>query len=106
MRVQLYCSDGNLEAYTCEDVYDPSKPIGFQSPLSYVDNSCPPMLLQTGDMDRIVNPINSHAFYKLLKKRGGTVEMITYKDSGHIISHPKQLLCAQERNLEWFTRWL
>jgi dipeptidyl aminopeptidase/acylaminoacyl peptidase len=106
LRVQLYGSDGNLEAYACEDVWDPNKPCTFQSPLSYIGADCPPVLLQVGGVDGIVPAAQSLAFYRLLKKRGGKVKLVTYKNCGHVINRPRQLLAAQEHNLEWFTRWL
>ena len=106
LRMQLYGASGNLESYTDEDAWDPTKPMGCMSALSYVGADCPPMLLQVGEKDGVVPPIQSLALYRLLKKRGGTVKLVTYKDSVHWINHPKQMLCAQEHNLEWFTRWL
>jgi len=106
MRVHLYCSAGNMESYLGEDAWDPNKPGGFLSPLSYISRECPPMLLQTGDRDERVDRANSLAFSRLLRKRGGTVNLVTYKDCGHFMDHPEQLLRAQEHNLEWFTRWL
>ena len=106
LRMQLYGASGNLESYTDEDAWDPTKPMGCMSALSYVGADCPPMLLQVGERDGIVPPIQSVAFYRLLKKRGGNVKLVTYKDSGHWINHPKQMLAAQEQNLHWFTRWL
>jgi dipeptidyl aminopeptidase/acylaminoacyl peptidase len=102
-RLMLYTSDANWET---DDAWDPNKALGFISPLSYVSSNCPPMLLQTGDLDKNVNPAHSHAFYRILKKRGGRVKLVTYKNCGHSLDHPKQLLSAQEHNLEWFTRWL
>ncbi len=106
LRMQLYCSAGNLENYTGGEAWDPSQPAGFLSPLTYLSSTCPPILLQTGDLDRIVPPAHSQAFYRLLRKRGGTVKLITYKNCGHTLEHPEQLRCAQQHNLEWFTRWL
>ncbi len=105
VRLQLYCSDGNMESYG-GDVWDPNTPLGSWSPLSYVSSECPPVLLQTGDVDRRASLINSLAFYRLLKKCGGTTKLVTYKDCGHVINHPRQLAAAQEHNLEWFKRWL
>ena len=105
-RLMLYASAKNLESYLHEDAWDPGTLLDSLSPLSYVSSNCPPMLLQAGDLDRIVAPAHSLAFYRLLKKRGGTVRLVTYKNCGHILDHPRQLLCAQEHNLEWFTRWL
>ena len=106
LRVQLYGASGNLESYAREDAWDPTKPMGCVSALSYISADCPPMLLQVGERDGIVPPLQSMAFYRLLKKRGGNVKLVTYKDSGHWINHPKQMLAAQEHNLEWFARWL
>ncbi len=103
VRLMLYTSDANWET---DEAWDPNKVLDSLSPLYYVNSNCPPMLLQTGDRDRNVDPAHSHAFYRLLKNHGGTVKLVTYKDCGHFIDHPKQLLCAQEHNLEWFTRWL
>ena len=102
-RLMMYTSEANWET---DDAWNPKKALDSLSPLSYVNGDCPPMLLQTGDTDKNVNPAHSLAFYRLLKKRGGNVKLVTYKDSGHFINHPKQMLCAQEHNLEWFTRWL
>ena len=105
-RMMLYASAGNQQTYLGEDAWDPSTPLGSQSPLSYVTSDCPPVLLQTGDLDDTVPPSHSQAFYRLLRKRGGTVKLVTYKNCGHTLNHPKQLLAAQEHNLDWFTRWL
>jgi len=106
LRMQLYGASGNLESYASEDARDPTKPMGCVSALSYISADCPPMLLQVGERDGIVPPLQSLAFYRLLKKRGGNLKLVTYKNCGHFINHPKQLLCAQEHNLEWFARWL
>ncbi len=103
LRLMLYTSDANWET---DDAWNPNKALDSLSPLSYVSSDTPPMLLQTGDIDKRVNPAHSLAFYRLLRRRGGTVKLVTYKDCGHIIDHPKQLLAAQEHNLEWFNRWM
>jgi len=106
LRMQLYGASGNLESYTDEDAWDATKPMGCMSALSYVSADCPPMLLQVGEKDGVVPPIQSEALYRLLRKRGATVKLVKYKDCGHWINHPEQMLAAQEHNLEWFTRWL
>jgi acetyl esterase/lipase len=53
-------------------------------PINYVDRRNPPMLLLTGDADRIVGPRNTESLARRIRRMGGSVETKLYPGIGHI----------------------
>lgn len=53
------------------------------SPMKYVGNALPPMLLMHGDVDRLVPTWQSVTFYEQLKAHGNDAELVVVPGQGH-----------------------
>lgn len=64
-------------------------------PFHHVDGTEPPVLLITGDADRVVSSDNSRRFAEEIERRGGRVELAIFPDRGH--SYPLASLAWPRR---------
>lgn len=71
--------DGKITMRTFGAVSDPLD----TQPIQHVTSSAPPMLLGTGDKDRLVYPRNTVALAARLRRMGVAVDEIHYAELGH-----------------------
>jgi dipeptidyl aminopeptidase/acylaminoacyl peptidase len=76
------------------------------SPMSYINEASTPTLIQHGEFDRRVPTPNAYELYQGLQDVGVPVELVIYKDFGHGISKPKELLGAVWHNWQFFAKWI
>lgn len=85
--------DGKITRRTFGAVANPED----TQPIAHVTNAAPPMLLGTGEQDRLVYPRNTAALARSLRQKGVATEEIHYPGLGH----PQTLLALSRpgRNL-------
>ncbi len=76
------------------------------SPMTYINEASTPTLIQHGEHDRRVPTPNAYELYQGLQDVGVPVELVIYKDFGHGISKPKELLGAVWHNWQFFAKWI
>jgi dipeptidyl aminopeptidase/acylaminoacyl peptidase len=63
-------------------------------------------LIQHGEADRRVAPVNAAVLSRALKDQGVTVKLAIYKGVGHAADRPRAQRAMAEESLDWFGRWL
>ncbi|MGH9324019.1 MAG: alpha/beta hydrolase family protein, partial [Vicinamibacteria bacterium] len=76
------------------------------SPITHATAVATPLLLQHGENDRRVPPMQAEEFFRALRKLGKRVELEIYPRGGHVNYEPRLEKIIMERNLEWFREWL
>jgi dipeptidyl aminopeptidase/acylaminoacyl peptidase len=76
------------------------------SALTYVKGARTPTLIQHGEADRRVAPVNAVVLYRGLKDQGVPVKLALYKGVGHTADRPATQRAMAEESLAWFGRWL
>ena len=82
------------------------QPYAAASPLTYVEGASTPILIQHGERDRRVPPVQAEMLHRALSDIGVRVEWIVYRGSGHALTDPKDRLTAAEHNRRWFRAYL
>jgi dipeptidyl aminopeptidase/acylaminoacyl peptidase len=77
-----------------------------RSPIHHVLNINTPCLIQHGLDDKRVPVSQAYEFYHTLQRIGKKPTLILYPGTDHKFTHPKMLLDAMERNLNWFQQHL
>jgi dipeptidyl aminopeptidase/acylaminoacyl peptidase len=75
------------------------------SPFFYLDRVTTPLLLIHGDIDG-VPASGSDQVYFALRRLGKPVEYARYRDTGHSMTHPANVIDYWRRVIEWFDRHL
>lgn len=76
-----------------------------RSAITYVDNVKTPLLILQGGSDERVPTGQSMEYYRALKDRGKTVELVFYPREGHGLSEYYHQRDKIERELDWITRY-
>jgi acetyl esterase/lipase len=69
---------------TLEAIFGPGPAGSDSQPIRYVAPGSPPMLLATGQDDRIVRPANSRTLAQRLQDAGVRAELVEYPGVGHV----------------------
>ena len=83
------------------DPHDLDGPYISRAPLTYIDKIATPTLILHGDADRDVPPGQSWEFFRALKDRGVTTELVLYPGSPHGPRKPRHVRDILERSLGW-----
>ncbi|HSI84682.1 MAG TPA: prolyl oligopeptidase family serine peptidase [Candidatus Methylacidiphilales bacterium] len=75
------------------------------SPVDYVHPGMPPVMLQHGKHDSVVNPVHSVMFSRRLQATGVKSKLEMY-NGGHVISTPCEMERVRRHNYEWFEKHL
>jgi dipeptidyl aminopeptidase/acylaminoacyl peptidase len=76
------------------------------SPITNINKSNTPTLIQHGEFDKRVPIANAYELLQGLRDRKVPVELIVYKGFGHGISKPKERLAATWHNWQWFNKYI
>jgi dipeptidyl aminopeptidase/acylaminoacyl peptidase len=75
------------------------------SALTFADHVTTPLLIQHGAADPRVPPGQSMEFYRALKDRGRTVQLVLYPREQHGFGEYYHLLDRMERDYDWITKY-
>lgn len=73
-----------LKSDTLKTIFGHKDELWLSQPINFVDGNNPPMLLLLGDDDSIVGPKNSRNLATKIREKGGDVELVEFKDYGHV----------------------
>jgi len=76
-----------------------------RSAITFVDNVTTPLLIQQGGSDGRVPTGQSMEFYRALKDRGKTVELVFYPREGHGLGEYYHQLDKMQREYDWITKY-
>ena len=76
-----------------------------RSAITFVDNVTTPLLIQQGGSDQRVPIGQSMEFYRALKDRGKTVQLVFYPREGHGLSEYYHQLDKMQREYDWMTKY-
>jgi dipeptidyl aminopeptidase/acylaminoacyl peptidase len=76
-----------------------------RSAITFVDNVTTPLLIQQGGSDQRVPTGQSMEFYRALKDRGKTVELVFYPREGHGLAEYYHQLDKMQREYDWITKY-
>ena len=76
-----------------------------RSAITFVDNVTTPLLIQQGGSDQRVPIGQSMEFYRALKDRGKTVELVFYPREGHGLAEYYHQLDKMQREQDWITKY-
>jgi dipeptidyl aminopeptidase/acylaminoacyl peptidase len=76
-----------------------------RSAITFVDNVTTPLLIQQGGSDQRVPIGQSMEFYRALKDRGKTVQLVFYPREGHGLSEYYHQLDKMQREQAWITKY-
>lgn len=73
-----------LKSRTLKSVFGSADTQWQSQPVNHVTTNHPPMLLLVGEKDSTVLPRNSYRLAEMLEEKGNSVELIRFKDYGHV----------------------
>ncbi len=76
-----------------------------RSAITFVDNVTTPLLIQHGGSDQRVPVGQAMEFYRALKDRGKTVQLVFYPREGHGLSEYYHQIDKMQRELDWITKY-
>lgn len=76
-----------------------------RSAITFVDNVTTPLLIQHGGSDQRVPTGQSMEYFRALKDRGKTVELVFYPREGHGLAEYYHQLDKMQREYEWITKY-
>jgi dipeptidyl aminopeptidase/acylaminoacyl peptidase len=76
-----------------------------RSAITFVDNVTTPLLIQQGGSDQRVPIGQSMEYYRALKDRGKTVELVFYPREGHGLAEYYHQIDKMQRELDWMTKY-
>ena len=76
-----------------------------RSAIQYVDNVTTPLLILHGGNDQRVPVGQAMEFFRALKDRGKTVQMVFYPRAGHGLSEYYHQIDKMQRELDWITKY-
>ena len=78
----------------------------LHSPITFAERITTPLLIQHGELDFRVPVGQARELYAVMRALGKTVELEIYPRGGHVNHEPDLQREQQQRNLDWFRRWL
>ena len=76
-----------------------------RSAITFVDNVTTPLLIQHGGNDQRVPVGQAMEFYRALKDRGKTVQLVFYPREGHGLAEYYHQIDKMQRELDWMTKY-
>jgi len=76
-----------------------------RSAIQFVDNVTTPLLIQHGGNDQRVPVGQAMEFFRALKDRGKTVQLVFYPREGHGLSEYYHQVDKMQRELDWMTKY-
>jgi len=76
-----------------------------RSAITFVDNVTTPLLIQHGGNDQRVPVGQAMEFYRALKDRGKTVQLVFYPREGHGLGEYYHQVDKMQRELDWMTKY-
>ena len=76
-----------------------------RSAITFVDNVTTPLLIQHGGSDQRVPVGQAMEFFRALKDRGKTVQLVFYPREGHGLAEYYHQLDKMQRELDWITKY-
>ena len=76
------------------------------SPLTYIDAVKAPLLVQQGENDIRVPPIQAKQVVEALKKKGNIVDSVFYPEEGHGFQKREHQQDSLQRMVDWFDKYL
>jgi len=76
-----------------------------RSAITFVDNVTTPLLIQHGGSDQRVPTGQSMEYFRALKDRGKTVELVFYPREGHGLAEYYHQLDKMQREYDWMTKY-
>ena len=76
-----------------------------RSAITFVDNVTTPLLIQHGGNDQRVPTGQSMEYYRALKDRGKTVQLVFYPREGHGLGEYYHQIDKMQRELDWMTKY-
>jgi dipeptidyl aminopeptidase/acylaminoacyl peptidase len=76
-----------------------------RSAITFVDNVTTPLLIQHGGNDQRVPTGQSMEYFRALKDRGKTVELVFYPREGHGLAEYYHQLDKMQREYDWMTKY-
>jgi dipeptidyl aminopeptidase/acylaminoacyl peptidase len=76
-----------------------------RSAITFVDNVTTPLLIQQGGSDQRVPIGQSMEFFRALKDRGKTVQLVFYPREGHGLGEYYHQLDKMQREQDWITKY-
>jgi len=76
-----------------------------RSAITFVDNVTTPLLIQHGGSDQRVPVGQSMEYFRALKDRGKTVELVFYPREGHGLAEYYHQLDKMQREFDWMTKY-
>lgn len=73
-----------LKSDTLKTIFGPEQTRWRSQPINFVDGSNPPVLLLVGNNDLTVRPKNSRNLAAKIREKNGNVELVEFKDYGHV----------------------
>ena len=101
--------DALLQAYQKSLLGSPDqypKVYDATSPLTYIDAVKAPLLVQQGENDIRVPPIQAKQVIEALKKKGNTVDSVFYPEEGHGFQKREHQQDSMQRMVDWFDKYL
>jgi dipeptidyl aminopeptidase/acylaminoacyl peptidase len=95
-----------LERYLGTTPWDGIEQYTQRSAIFHVGNVTTPTLIQHGEQDARVPLAQARELYQALSRRSIPVQLAVYPGQGHLVSEPKLQLDMQQRNIDWFERYL
>ena len=88
------------------DVDEMRRTLREVSPIRHVERIRAPVLLVTGNTDRIVQSRHAAALAERLRERGRTVELVSFPREGHSIRNPRNLVKTYSETVKFLDRHL
>ena len=101
--------DALLQAYQKSLLGSPDqypKVYDATSPLTYINAVKAPLLVQQGENDIRVPPIQAKQVVEALKKKGNTVDSVFYPEEGHGFQKREHQQDSLQRMVDWFDKYL
>jgi dipeptidyl aminopeptidase/acylaminoacyl peptidase len=101
--------DALLQAYQKSLLGSPDqfpKVYDATSPLTYINAVKAPLLVQQGENDIRVPPIQAKQVIDALKKKGNTVDSVFYPQEGHGFQKREHQQDSMQRMVDWFEKYL
>jgi len=76
-----------------------------RSAITFVDNVTTPLLIQHGGSDQRVPVGQAMEYYRALKDRGKTVQLVFYPREGHGLAEYYHQMDKMQRELDWITKY-
>jgi dipeptidyl aminopeptidase/acylaminoacyl peptidase len=76
-----------------------------RSAITFVDNVTTPLLIQHGGNDQRVPVGQAMEYYRALKDRGKTVQLVFYPREGHGLGEYYHQIDKMQRELDWMTKY-